>query len=146
MTGRTFAYLDECVDYQLVEALRKRGFLVTAVFDENTQGLTDDEQLEYAAKRDWVLITHNDKHFGHERQRNQPRARILVIPARPPFRRLEIRAAMLLTWLSTLDARSGRFKWGQLQELLEKGYCPPGFSPADVQYVLARSEDPLGGV
>lgn len=42
-------YLDECVDYNLADALRKRGFSVTTVFDEHTEGLDDERQLAYAA-------------------------------------------------------------------------------------------------
>jgi hypothetical protein len=140
MTEWSFAYLDECVDYQLVQALRKRGFLVTSVFDENTEGLTDEEQLDYAAVRGWIFLTHNGKHFRPLHQRRQLPSGVIVLPERPPFNRLEIRAAMMLVWLTTLDSRSGLFKWGQLQELLEQGYCPPGFGAADVQLVLGRGE------
>jgi len=140
MTKLPFAYLDECVDYRLVEALRKRGFLVTAVFDEGTEGLTDEEQLSYAAKRGWILVTHNERHFWSLHQRRQPHCGIIVLPQNPPLRRLEVRAAMMLAWIAALDDRSKFFKWGQLQEILEQGYCPPGFSTADVSFGLGQRE------
>jgi hypothetical protein len=48
MRGLPFAYLDECVDYQITEDRRKRSFLVTGVLDEGTPGLADQEQLDDA--------------------------------------------------------------------------------------------------
>ena len=140
MTAAPTIYLDECVDYNLVGALRKRGFSVTSVFDEDTGGLDDAEQLAFAARRGWVLVTHNGKHFAQLHQKGRQHAGIIVLPERPPFERLLIRAAMTIEWISTQDYHGKLFRRGQLQELIEEGYSPPGSSVEDLRIAVGRAE------
>lgn len=136
------AYLDECVAFSLAEALRKRGFSVATVLEENTTQLEDEAQLTYAAARGYTLVTHNGRHFWQLhtawRQSDQPHYGIIDLPEAPPDRLL-IRTAMMLTWLGTLpDYRSQFFKWGQLQRLLEQDYCPPSYGDDEIRQALGR--------
>jgi len=120
-------YLDECVDHNLVAALRQRGFIVSSALEQNRANISEEDaaQLAYAAAEGWVLITHNERHFralsDQHRQRHEPHGGIIVLPERPPFSRLVVRASMMLDWLGTMPQyRSELFKWGHLQALLSK--------------------------
>src|SRR5207249_4184760 len=103
------AYLDECVDVDLSPALHQRGFFVTTVRDEGMTGRTDAEQLEHAAARGLVLVTHNGPHFWRRHLEYQgqrrPHGGIIDVPEpgrlRPEVRlqQLTVRTAMLLGWL-----------------------------------------------
>ena len=139
------AYLDECVDHNLVEALRAQGYSATSALEQGRANLgdEDDAQLAYATARGWMLITHNERHFRSlseaYRQDNRPHGGIIVVPERPPFDRLVIRVAMMLDWVATMpEYRSGFFKWGHLQALLERGYRPTGYSQEDIERALGR--------
>ncbi len=47
---------------------------------------------------------------------------------------------MLIDWIGTLDAhRSRYFKWGMLQEVLERTGRLTGYHDAEVQLALGRS-------
>jgi hypothetical protein len=64
---------------------------------------------------------------------------IIILPERPPFERLVVRATMMLTWIGTFPAvPSGFFTWGELQEQLEQGTRLPGFAEAEVRLALGR--------
>ena len=136
-------YLDECVDRGLVDVLRARGLLVTAARDEGMAGATDEEQLAYASLRERIIITRNAADFRrlHRLQlaHGGEHAGIIIIPQNTPFRVLELRAALMASWISTLtQVRAELFRWGQLQELLERGYRVPGYSDAEVRLVLGH--------
>lgn len=140
-------YLDECVDYALVEALRQRGFTVYAAVDLGTQQLPDDEQLRYAANNGWVILTHNRSHFRrwHARFRDAglPHGGIAGIPQREPFSRLVQRAAMLLRWIAEQDHHSRYFKLNDLQqELLRR--CVGGRAPAFYEFAPDEVAHALG--
>jgi hypothetical protein len=88
------AYLDECVDHELVAALRARGFTVTSALEQGRANIAfrDDAQLAFASARGWVIVTYNERHFraladAYERRR-QTHGGIIVLPGRPPFERL----------------------------------------------------------
>jgi hypothetical protein len=139
------AYLDECVDHDLVDGLRLRRFTVTSAREQGqaNRGATDEDQLVFATARDFVLVTFNERHFRAlaegRRRRGVAHGGIVVLSARPPFERLIVRAAMMLEWLGTMpDHRSQIFKWGRLQELLEQGYRLPSFTDEEVSLALAR--------
>ena len=53
---------DECVDLQIIEHLRKKGYEVLYILEINP-GVSDDELLSLASKESAVLIT-LDKDFG----------------------------------------------------------------------------------
>jgi predicted nuclease of predicted toxin-antitoxin system len=53
---------DECVDLQIIEHLRKKGYEVLYILEINP-GISDDELLNLASKESAVLIT-LDKDFG----------------------------------------------------------------------------------
>jgi hypothetical protein len=136
-------YLDECVDCHLVEALRERGFTVTSASGEGNLSNADEFHLRYASARGWVVITHNGRHFRplHEdfRVRGEQHAGVIVFPSTPPPERRKMRAAMMLSWIDTLDShQSLYFKWGHLQERLEQGYRLPAYSEEDVRIALGR--------
>jgi len=106
--------------------------------------VADAAQLAYATARDWITITHNGRHFRslHRamRERGEAHGGIIVLPEKPPFLRLVLRAAMSLTWIATVrDSRSSLFTWGQLQERFEAGERLPGFTDDEVRLALGRS-------
>ena len=138
-------YLDECVHYDLVDALRERGFSVVAARDQGVVGVDDEAQLIYASAHGWMILTYNRNHFQQLHQarhsQGQPHAGIIVMPQSTAAPIRVVRTAMMLTWISTLpehETRSRLFKWGQLQELLEQGFRLPGYDEEDVRIVLAR--------
>ena len=63
MRPRPSLYLDECVDVSVVGALREQGFVVTTALAEQMLRVGDDQQLAFAAERDLLRITHNQRHF-----------------------------------------------------------------------------------
>jgi len=56
-------YLDEDVSVLLAKLLRARGFEVITTQDAKRLGASDKEQLEYAIRKEKVLLTHNRLHF-----------------------------------------------------------------------------------
>ena len=139
------AYLDECMHHRLVTTLRARGFSITSALEQGRANLgdADDGQLAFATAHDWVLISHNESDFRNlandYRRRGLSHGGIIILPEHSPIERLTVRAAMMLDWLGTVpDHRSRLFKWGHLQELLEQGYRPVGYSSEDVRLALAR--------
>lgn len=62
---RLFAavYLDEDVSVVVADMLEARGFSAVTTRDAGRQGATDTEQLEYAARHDRILVTHNRVDF-----------------------------------------------------------------------------------
>ena len=84
--------------------------------DEGNTHFDDESQLRYAAEREVILVTHNEKHFRPLdelfRGYGESHGGILVLPATPPLERLAVRAAMMLIWIGTQsDYRSRLFKW-----------------------------------
>ena len=53
-------YLDESINVALSTGLKRRGVEVVTARDANNLGLTDVEQLDYAFKNDFVIVTHDD--------------------------------------------------------------------------------------
>lgn len=93
-------YLDENVDYAAIGPLRQRGYTVTTAQAEGTAGLDDDEQLAFAAQRDWLIVSHNQRHFRRWHsmfvQQQRPHAGIVILPGPSPLARLVLRLALLL--------------------------------------------------
>jgi predicted nuclease of predicted toxin-antitoxin system len=56
-------YLDEDVDIALSDFLHAQGHDVETTLGAGKRGAEDDAQLEYAAKQNAILITHNRRHF-----------------------------------------------------------------------------------
>lgn len=86
---RPSVYLDECVDHALVAVLRARGFMVTSAQTEGTVGVSDEEQLAYAAQHDLVILSHNRRHFWRWHARcataGRPHAGIVILPQTSPL-------------------------------------------------------------
>jgi len=59
-----FLYTDEDVTPRLADLLRERGYESQSVWDAGTVGLTDEEQLLFAASRGWTILTYNRKDFA----------------------------------------------------------------------------------
>jgi hypothetical protein len=143
VTPAPTVYLDECVDLYLIEALRSRGFTVTAARDEGMREESDQAQLVYATAHNWMLLSHNTRHFRrlHREylERRQEHGGMLLLRRTPPLELLEIRTALMLDWVSTFESHTSRlFLWGQLQQLLQQGLRLPGYSETDVRYALGR--------
>jgi hypothetical protein len=144
VTAAPPVYLDECVDYHLVDALRGRGFTVSSALDHRMSQIDDEAQLTFASTHGWMLLSHNERDFRRLHQAFQVRGvmheGIIVVTRRSSFAQLELRAAMLIDWIGTLDERRSRyFKWGALQELLERTHSLLGYREDEVQAALGRS-------
>ena len=72
-------YADENVWMPVVEGLRRRGWDVTTVVEEETLGATDREHLRYAVERDWVLLTFDDDFLSLVERRGTDHAGIVYV-------------------------------------------------------------------
>jgi hypothetical protein len=138
-------YLDECVDCELAPRLVQRGFVVTTAAAQGMVGASDEEQLAYATQHDWVILTHNRRHFQREHheyvRQHRPHSGIIILPQRCTFDRLELRAAMMLDWITTESAeyQSRLFLWNDLQLQLTHGLQLAGYTASEVKQVLGQS-------
>lgn len=53
-------YTNESVNVAVADGLKRRGVKVVSARDAGNLGLSDGEQLEYARKNNFVIITHDD--------------------------------------------------------------------------------------
>lgn len=56
-------YLNENINPSLTDALAQYGIKAIHTLTVNNTGASDEFQLEYAAKSNYILVTHNRKHF-----------------------------------------------------------------------------------
>lgn len=137
------ALLDECMDLELVGALRARGYTVESAQLVGLRAVEDEAVLNYAVQRGWVVLTHNERHFRtlhHQRlQEGGHHGGILCVPQLGPIERLMLRTAMMLDWVGDQDFGSRLFIWGQVQGELERGLRLPGYTEAQVRYALGRA-------
>lgn len=56
-------YLDEDLSQRVAQALRERGFDVVSSHEVGNDGLTDEEQLAYAAVQGRHLVTYNARDY-----------------------------------------------------------------------------------
>ncbi len=57
--SKLILYLDESVNVAVAEGLRRRGVDVIAAKDVGNLGLSDEDQLKYAIKNNFVIVTHD---------------------------------------------------------------------------------------
>jgi predicted nuclease of predicted toxin-antitoxin system len=81
-------YLDEDVSVLLAALLRSRGFEAQTTVEAGNAAATDERQLEYAANREFVLLTHNrvdfEKLAARYLQESKPHAGIIIAVRRLP--------------------------------------------------------------
>ncbi|MBI2472508.1 MAG: DUF5615 family PIN-like protein [Planctomycetes bacterium] len=53
-------YTNESVNVAVAEGLKRRGIKILSARETGNLGLSDEEQLEYAKKNNFVIITHDD--------------------------------------------------------------------------------------
>lgn len=53
-------YIDESVNVAVVEGLKRRGIEVISARDADNLGLSDKEQIKYATKNNFVIVTDGD--------------------------------------------------------------------------------------
>ena len=53
-------YIDESVNVVVAAGLKRRGIKVITARDVDNLGLSDKEQLDYAKKKGFVIVTHDD--------------------------------------------------------------------------------------
>lgn len=58
--GKIAFYTNESVNVAISEGLKRRGIKIFAARDAGNLGLSDEEQLNYAAKNNFVIVTHDD--------------------------------------------------------------------------------------
>ena len=77
-------YLDQDVDVELASRLRQSGHGALTTRDAGNTGLSNGDQLGYAASTGHVLVTHNRRHFRrlHRQWRAAGRAHAGVVVAR----------------------------------------------------------------
>jgi predicted nuclease of predicted toxin-antitoxin system len=111
-------YLDEDLSPVIAQMLQERGVDVVSSRDVSLIGVSDREQLEYAAREQRALVTRNARDFrvlADQRVREQhPHAGIIVCP--PSFRGSEF--ARLANALETVARQR-----------------PEGLGPYDVLYL-----------
>ncbi len=110
-------YTDEDVGVRVAEFLRARGYDAISARNANRLEESDADQLRYAARQGWTVITHNAKHFRrlHEEwgATGQAHAGILTLD-RPPKPRLptpEEFAARIADLLATPDLVLANALW-----------------------------------
>ena len=87
--GKIRLYLDESVDIRIAEGLKRRGVEVHTARDTSNLGLSDEEQLEYARKNEFVIFTHDidflklaaqwSKEANHMRALSIPTSRVIPL-------------------------------------------------------------------
>src|ERR1700731_3537232 len=90
-------YLDECVRIALAARLRLRGFIVFTARDAGLSGANDAQQLAFATRHGWLIVSHNTRDFMRLHQRVTIHAGIALLSS-TNLDLQEIRAAMLLDW------------------------------------------------
>ena len=140
-------YLDECVDRRLADRLRARSIDVLTAVEAGTLGLDDEGQILFATRQNRPILSHNQRHFQrwHERFVTEGRfhAGMVLLPA-GPLTLVELRAAMLVSWMSLFAMRdSALFRWHELQGVMTRGYRLPDFGEAETRQALAI--DPRSG-
>ncbi|MFH1776918.1 MAG: DUF5615 family PIN-like protein [Candidatus Omnitrophota bacterium] len=56
-------YLNENIPIRLVSLLSNLGIIAIHTLSVNNQGTSDEFQLQYAAERGYIIVTHNRKNF-----------------------------------------------------------------------------------
>ena len=64
MSQPSTLYLNENVAIRLVALLSQRGIEAVHTLNVGNRGVSDEAQLEYAAKQGYILLTHNRRHGG----------------------------------------------------------------------------------
>lgn len=135
-------YFDECVDYGLLIRLQRRGYTATTAQAERMIGVSDEEQLRYATRHDWLIVSTDTRDFQRLHalfQRDEiPHSGILLLPT-GLLDRMEIRAAISIDWIATLpDHRSMLFRWNDFQQRLIRGERIPetDYSDEEVRRAL----------
>lgn len=97
-------FLDEDLPPSVAEIARNQGLDVTTVQEEERHGLSDPEQLKYAASQGRVMVTRNRNDFldltKQAFQTNSPHHGVLIVTRSLPSRRPERLAAALLRHLT----------------------------------------------
>ena len=56
-------YLNENISIKLLSELKKHNINAVHTITVGNREFTDDQQLKYASKNNYILLTHNRKHF-----------------------------------------------------------------------------------
>ena len=95
-------FLDEDLPPGVAVICRNQGLDVQSVHETGRQGLSDQEQLEYAASQDRVLVTRNRNDFIELTRRafqtGSPHGGVLIVTRSLPNRRAEQLASALIHW------------------------------------------------
>jgi predicted nuclease of predicted toxin-antitoxin system len=140
------AYLDECIDRPVADALGERGFDVLTAIEAGQGEKLDEEQLQFALSLGRVLLTYDRSDFRRLHATYLSTGRhhggIVAIPQVPPVSRRQLRAALMLDWLGTLDEhRSRMFQWNDLQGRLLSGLRLSGYSEDEINEAVGGSQE-----
>ena len=94
--------LDEALPPLVAEVARALGMDVDSVHELDRIGLSDPEQLRFAAREDRILATRNRNDFlrftAEFYRMGEPHAGVLIVPRKLPFNRSEAIAHVLQGW------------------------------------------------
>ncbi|GEM_PF-2245443 len=136
-------YLDECVNHAVISSLQQRDWRVTTAQAEGMGTASDDEQIRYATRNSWLLLTTNERHFvqWHTvfQENGWPHSGIIAIPQRNSPR-FFIRCAMMLDWINAEfpDPQNELFRWTDLQQQIISGHVLEGYTAAEISLALGR--------
>ena len=139
------AFPDECVDLELVDALRRRDFSVTSLLLVGPRGAPDSPGLDRAVELGCVLVSHyvcdfRALHAAFEQQKRS-HGGITCLPQTRPFSRLELRVAMTLDWVGTQPHSTRLFLWGSCGNSSCTASASPAIAKTKSARPSARSED-----
>lgn len=100
--------LDEDLTPAVAEIARGHGLDVVSVHEIDRRGLTDEEQLRFAAREAHLFVTRNRDDFIRLTvaffHASEPHAGVLIVPRSLPNRQPERIAAALAGWLKRQSA------------------------------------------
>ena len=105
-------YLDEDFEIDLIDPLRARAYKVSCSRDEGMNEASDEEQLAFAARNRWVIVTHNVADFRvlHRRYWEQGKEHAgIIVSDRVDIGTLLRRLLNLLNTVTADEARSQLF-------------------------------------
>jgi predicted nuclease of predicted toxin-antitoxin system len=112
-----FLYTDEDVIDRLAVLLREQGYGAACVTEVGTAGLTDEEQLAFAAGRGWTILTYNLRDFVElaRRWHDVGQAHAGIVVSRQ-FRRQET-GELLRQTRNLIETVSGEEMWNTVRHL-----------------------------
>jgi hypothetical protein len=138
-------YADEDYPMPTIQALRERGFSVTAAVHV-APGQDDLSQMRRAATRNELFVSLNyterrvfATHAATLRDEGMVSVAAILLPHEPPTERLLLRTLLMLHWREGRVDLPDVLTWHHLQRELIAGTEIPGFSPRATAVALGQT-------